>query len=174
MTATLDDALRELRALAGRVAPYDPHNPNQCDCGGGLPWGDGHTEGCPRITKGQRVERLLSLLKLLDEQACAGELPGEWRPHHHNPEGFCHPGCPRWPKGQPEPGPDDGGFLEVVEPGAFGPHLPADVPLTDQPGGRRVGTAHVSADETGLTVSTTIPDPGTWTDISKLDDPGGP
>ena len=49
---------------------------------------------------------------------------------------------------------------EVIAPGAFDAHLPADVPLTDKPGGRRISIAHVTKDETGLSVSMAIPGPG--------------
>lgn len=42
---------------------------------------------------------------------------------------------------------------EVIDPGAFDHLLPADVPLTLEFGGPRVGTAHVTRDERGLNVS---------------------
>lgn len=48
---------------------------------------------------------------------------------------------------------------EVIAPGAFDHLLPAEVPVTDKPGGRRIGTAKVNKDVTGLSVSMTIPGP---------------
>src|SRR5258707_8999927 len=46
---------------------------------------------------------------------------------------------------------------EVIAPGAFDAHLPAEVPLTDKPGGKRIGTAKVSKDATGVTITMTVP-----------------
>lgn len=46
---------------------------------------------------------------------------------------------------------------EVIAPGAFDHCLPAEVPLTDKPGGERVGTAKLSKDETGVIASIKLP-----------------
>jgi hypothetical protein len=53
--------------------------------------------------------------------------------------------------------PDD--WPEVIAPGAFDHLLPAEVPLTDKPGGQRIGTAKVTKDGEGLAVSMTISPP---------------
>jgi phage head maturation protease len=50
-------------------------------------------------------------------------------------------------------------FHEVIAPGAFDHLLPAEVPVTDKPGGGRIGAAKVTKDDEGLVVSMTIPVP---------------
>jgi hypothetical protein len=48
------------------------------------------------------------------------------------------------------------GYREIIAPGAFDAVLPAEVPVTDRRGGRRIGTAKVTRDTRGLVVSGTI------------------
>lgn len=47
-------------------------------------------------------------------------------------------------------------FDEVIAPGAFDHLLPAEVPVTDAPGGNRIGTAKVTKDDKGLIISVTF------------------
>lgn len=48
---------------------------------------------------------------------------------------------------------------EVIDPHAFDGKLPAEIPLTDSPGGNRIGTAKATKDAKGVAVSITMPAP---------------